>query len=669
MTTNDYPETVKKLRTEYDFLRYLQLLKEIIHNYVIFITVCDTGAAPYYTPEHAAAMAELGLKINMLQRYRQPYIAVIDHGKVIREICSEKLDEPLTLEGKINNHDIWIYSAGFNYQVGIGTGAYVCIDGANFLRGCRGFNFLVFDVEKDEIIDTRGFDTFDLAKCKNSSTNPIERYFWSFMRKYGGGVQLITFQPPRFPPKGNKNLSNWEKFIQQQNEYVAELVKNFPFKVTLNEGWFTIHTTRNKDKMEKIWKQKAFPFCKDYKSFEEFFDAFYEPPSYANSDGSINYCDYHGAATNLQNGYRVPTDQPIEPKRNIFFIGPSWFFSWGATDCNTIESYLQRKLNEYLPKEKISVHNRCFTGVDIHRDVRTLQTLRYQQGDIVIFAYGPIWGIPHCDLSFKSIRPHAYGEIFTDTHFSQNGNRMIADGIFEFLQKHNFFEEKLVGEWTMPEPEDNDADEDEQLHDYRKNLRKIYREQLAPRVGAIVMNCNPFTLGHRYLVEQALNRCDRLIVFVVEEDKSVFPFADRLQLVKENLADLKNVLVLPSGEFIISSRTFEEYFNKESLQERKIDTSTDVTLFASKIAPCLNISVRFAGEEPFDTVTRQYNETMARILPQYGLEFVEIPRLTTNGTAISASRVRALAKAREFNKLKTLVPKKTLKYLKQLYGG
>ena len=171
MTTNDYPETVKKLRTEYDFLRYLQLLKEIIHNYVIFITVCDTGAAPYYTPEHAAAMAELGLKINMLQRYRQPYIAVIDHGKVIREICSEKLDEPLTLEGKINNHDIWIYSAGFNYQVGIGTGAYVCIDGANFLRGCRGFNFLVFDVEKDEIIDTRGFDTFDLAKCKNSSTS------------------------------------------------------------------------------------------------------------------------------------------------------------------------------------------------------------------------------------------------------------------------------------------------------------------------------------------------------------------------------------------------------------------------------------------------------------------------------------------------------------------
>ena len=420
--------------------------------------------------------------------------------------------------------------------------------------------------------------------------------------------------------------------------------------------------------MQEVWNRREFPFCNDFTSYEEFYDAFQIPQSYINLSGYHQYVDYEGSAVNTKNGYRVTTDQPASFKRNIFFFGPSWFWSWGATDSNTIESMLQRKLNSQVPAKAFCVHNRSFIGVSTERDIRTLFSQKYKQGDIVIFAYGPIWGIPHCDLSLKSVRPHDYGEIFTDGHYCKNGNRMIANGIFEFLQQHNFFEEKLAGEWTMPDPEDTDADEDEQLHNYRNSLRKIYREKLAPRIGAVVMNCNPFTLGHRYLVEQALKRCDRLIVFVVEEDKSVFPFADRLRLVKENLADLKNVLVLPSGEFIISSRTFEEYFNKESLQERKIDTSTDVTLFAAKIAPCLNIAVRFAGEEPFDTVTRQYNETMARILPQYGLEFVEIPRLKTGGEPVSASRVRELAKAGEFDKLKKLVPKKTLAYLREMFG-
>ena len=181
------------------------------------------------------------------------------------------------------------------------------------------------------------------------------------------------------------------------------------------------------------------------------------------------------------------------------------------------------------------------------------------------------------------------------------------------------------------------------------------------------MNCNPFTNGHRYLVEEALKKCDRLVVFVVEEDKSDFPFADRFALVKENLRDLKRVTVLKSGEFIISTRTFEEYFNKESLQDRKINTSTDVNLFAAEIAPCLNITIRFAGEEPFDNVTRQYNESMEQILPKYGIKFVEIPRLKSGGKAISASEVRKLCAAGEFEKIKKLVPKKTAAYLRNFY--
>jgi [citrate (pro-3S)-lyase] ligase len=183
-------------------------------------------------------------------------------------------------------------------------------------------------------------------------------------------------------------------------------------------------------------------------------------------------------------------------------------------------------------------------------------------------------------------------------------------------------------------------------------------------IGAIVMNCNPFTLGHRYLIEYSACKVEHLYIFVVEEDKSIFPFADRIELVRQGTADLPNVTVLPSGKFIISSLTFVDYFNKSEIQDRTIDPSQDVTLFATEIAPALGINIRFAGEEPLDLITKQYNDAMARILPQHGIEFEAIPRKENNGEVISASRVRALLEKRDFDQIEKLVPITTLKYLK-----
>ena len=112
---------------------------------------------------------------------------------------------------------------------------------------------------------------------------------------------------------------------------------------------------------------------------------------------------------------------------------------------------------------------------------------------------------------------------------------------------------------------------------------------------------------------------------------------------------MPNVEVLPSGKFIISQRTFSGYFSKEELQDAVVDSSEDVEIFGKEIAPTLGITVRFAGEEPTDNVTRQYNETMREILPRYGIEFREIPRKTFDGKPISAS---------------TVVPPTTLNYLR-----
>ena len=132
---------------------------------------------------------------------------------------------------------------------------------------------------------------------------------------------------------------------------------------------------------------------------------------------------------------------------------------------------------------------------------------------------------------------------------------------------------------------------------------------------------------------------------------------------RQAISDLDNVQVLPSGKFMISSSTFSDYFNKEFLQTKQIDPSRDVLLFAREIAPTLGITVRFAGEEPLDAVTRQYNASMRKLLPQYGINFVEIPRLNVENEPISASRVRELCKNGDMRALHDLVPECVLTYL------
>jgi hypothetical protein len=194
-----------------------------------------------------------------------------------------------------------------------------------------------------------------------------------------------------------------------------------------------------------------------------------------------------------------------------------------------------------------------------------------------------------------------------------------------------------------------------------------WHKQNCEKAGCIVMNCNPFTLGHRYLIEYASSKSEHLYIFVVEEDKSEFSFKDRYKLVKQNTKDLKNITVLPSGKLIISSLTFDAYFDKSKIQEEQAieqDVSSDLLIFAAAIAPTLNIKTRFVGQEPFDALTRHYNEEMKNLLPEYGCDVVEIPRLEKNDTVVSASRVRKFLKDGNFDEIRKIVPKATLKYLK-----
>ena len=160
--------------------------------------------------------------------------------------------------------------------------------------------------------------------------------------------------------------------------------------------------------------------------------------------------------------------------------------------------------------------------------------------------------------------------------------------------------------------------------------------------GIIVMNANPFTLGHRYLAEQAAGRCERLYVLVVREEASRFPFEERFAMVQAGLADIPNVVVCDGGTDVISRSVFPTYFLKDLSDAAPTQMALDLDLFCRSVAPSYGATMRFVGSEPTDALTAEYNRMMKEILPARGIEVVEIPRLEADGAPVSASTVRAL---------------------------
>lgn len=180
-----------------------------------------------------------------------------------------------------------------------------------------------------------------------------------------------------------------------------------------------------------------------------------------------------------------------------------------------------------------------------------------------------------------------------------------------------------------------------------------------PRGGVVVMNCNPFTLGHRYLIEQAAKQVERLYVMVVREDCSLFAYTERKAMVEQGVADIENVSVIDGSDYAISRATFPTYFLKRLDDAADTQMLLDLDLFRRHIAPALGATVRFVGTEPTDQLTRRYNQLMHEALK----DVRETARLEKDGYAVSASRVRKAMEEGDMNTIRQLVPPTTLPYI------
>lgn len=268
-------------------------------------------------------------------------------------------------------------------------------------------------------------------------------------------------------------------------------------------------------------------------------------------------------------------------------------------------------------------------------------------------------------LKCIAVDPNHRGEDLTAAVLSQLRNDAFAEGyrhLFLYTKPENLrmFESLFFYPVAQTDSVLLMEDRKKGIHEFLGSLPEAAEGK---RIGAAVMNCNPFTLGHRYLIETAAKECDHLYIFVLSEDQSRFSVQDRMEMVRLGTADFTNVTVLPTGPYLISNATFPTYFLKDRETAAQVHCKLDIAIFETYFVPRFGITHRYVGTEPLSPMTAQYNEALKENLKKVAL--VEIPRLETGNIPVSASTVRdALDAGRD---IRRFVPESTYQYLTQ--GG
>lgn len=397
--------------------------------------------------------------------------------------------------------------------------------------------------------------------------------------------------------------------------------------------------------------------------------------------------DHSGPYINIENGFRRTCYQPERYTNTIYFVGPCIALGPYVEDKHTIASQLALK----LMKDRYTYRIVNLGMLASNNSLELLRQIDFQENDIVINMFYTEEGEKIRKLLKDIVDPSKAFDKISDredmffdksVHCNRKGNEVYAEVIFEnikpVLKKNRYAAFKTNHIYDVFRTNFTDL----QMYGIPEYLEMLEREKqkvpgTAETVGSIVMNCNPFTLGHQYLVEHALQHCDYLFVFVVQEDKSYFSFEDRFAMAVDNCRQYSNVSVIPSGKMIASDLTFPEYFRREEIRDQtkgvmdiRITPVQDFRLFANYIAPVLEIKKRFVAEEPLDAVTKQYNESMRKVLEAFGFEVIEIERKKlADGEIISASKVREMYRKGKYKKMKEMLPETTYCYLMENLSG
>lgn len=466
------------------------------------------------------------------------------------------------------------------------------------------------------------------------------------LAKLSGKVYLYTFFDANLLSEFEKSLSMEEKELYYKKQKYE------------NGNISQMSESELRDYFGEMYSPEYVEeFCNDYNKIRGSINK----GIYKNDDMSSKNFNYF-------NGYRKVPNIPRDAAKRVYMFGFCTIAGSYVEDSKTIEFYLQKFLLDAGVREYEVVNCGLFGPGHVWGRVATE---KISEDDIVIildnenFSHEEIKNVNYRENLFEVYFEieNPVKNIFNSlAHCNHIVNEKIAERIF-----HDIKPSITVNESKQITPrtaiQDYYISGDVILY-FKKYFEKYeLKKQSDKSIGAIVMNCNPFTKGHRYLIEKASAMVDLLYIFVVEEDSSVYKFKDRIEMVRRGIADMENVKVFPSGQYILSKDTFEQYFEKDAVEYIE-DMDYDVRIFGEVVAKELGITARFVGEEPFDKVTARYNEMMKCILPEYGVKVIEIPRaVTQQGKIISASAVREAIEKRDTVLLDDMLPRSTIEYI------
>lgn len=539
----------------------------------------------------------------------------------------------------------------------------------------------------DEVFNSQNKFKYDLREslpsikeCDKYDHIINEKYNGKFLRLMFSNEKLEIFQE-QYPAilcqatidflKENKIPIYFFEAVNDGKMKNAKTIRNNTF----SDGVDELKLCKQRDILNKIFGNNE--ECKNFFTSGEFNKSL----DIIKIKNHFTIADFRGKYCNIIDHHRFLKNAPENSKNNIYMYGACTMRSRTVADNYTIEYFIQEHLNK-----DFADRYRC-VGYGLEaptiNDFEYILDTKFKPGDIVVVGRDfsnrlkqmiKQNNCPYALLSVPFDNPNigtfSVGSNFT--HFNHKGCKIAADYIYNCIKdkvaefsKCNFKNKSIVFEQI--EDEDQFIKDNPDFTEYLEKLKTIskpYREK-NKKIGSLNVNCNPFTKGHRYLIEEALKRVDHLFLFVVEEDASEFSFKDRYEMVKRGIEDLDNITLLTTGKWMCSKFTFPDYFDKDALQSKIILNPTkDIELYGKYIASALGATLRFAGEEPLDLITRQHNNFMKEKLPDYGVEFCEIPRKTLeDGQVISASKVRKYLKDKNFKELQKLVPKTTYDYL------
>lgn len=447
------------------------------------------------------------------------------------------------------------------------------------------------------------------------------------------------------------NEDQMTKYGEKFQKNLAERLKEHP--IDLKEPW--IKRTDNEEFYDELYQIEDYA---DESAQKEIFDAMH------------NYMYQHditGKYFNAKKGRRVTCFQPYDYQGTIYFLGPCWVIGAYVEDQYTVESWLQKKILEKGYAYKVENYGEMMR-LDAAIDMRLQEIGEFQTNDIIVYqsGVGEVIDIEGSSLEKFYEEHNIPNEWVADSygHCNHKANQLLADSILKKIEPY-LCEQKIENGGGVKKVgiDFYTVMEEYMKHKYFDQYFSDFSAEKYNTIGAVVVKCSPFHIGHRYLIETAKKKVDFLIIFVLEEEGFLFPFEERFKLVKEGIKDLDNVMVVPSGEFVLSMKTFPQMYSKADNGVVSLNAEYDAYIFAEYVAKILHITHRFAGKDPKGKISKIYYEALRKALPSKGIIFEEIPRKEIGGEIVKTSKVRKCLKDQNYIEAFSLLPNSTVKYL------